>query len=352
MNEVIDKLRRQNIHPYGSEQALRQEAHVARFLEREYKAFQESSVTPADLGIDTTEGPMFQETRDLMEVHYDEKFEFFDSFLDRQFYAYTMAYYGEAPAEIRSCGLSLEEAQGNKFQLICDRIGLEGNERILNLGCGFGSFERFLFQYYPGVEVVGVTPSRVQVDAIRSCMSDPDSLLFDRDFNVILTDFNDLSDQDVMAESFDVVTTIGLAEQTKNMRSFNKKVAHYLKPGGKAFHHMISSRITIPQFIDPDKTLIGDYFPGGRIWPISELAGHTDDMELLNSWFINGMNYWTTLDEWQRRFWSHVDLLYPHLSIDRIRFWSDYFVLCKACFLPFQGALFGNAHHLYRKPEQ
>lgn len=350
MSEIVEKLLSQNIHPYASEQALKQEAHIARFLAREYQEVLEHSTTLDELGIDTSEGPMFQETSNLMETHYDEKFEFFDSFLDDQFYAYTMAYYGETPEKILNSSISLEEAQKNKFQLICERIGIRGNERILNLGCGFGSFERYLFQYYPDVQVVGVTPSKVQVKAIKACASDTACILYNTDFTVILKDFSDLSDKDTEPGSFDVVCSIGLAEQSRNMQSFNEKVAHYLKPGGKAFHHLISSRMPIPQFVDPSKTLIGDYFPGGRIWPMEELAKHTKELELENTWFLNGMNYWTTLDDWHRRFWEHINTLYEHLDIERIRFWNDYFILCKACFLPLQGELFGNAHYLFKKP--
>lgn len=350
MNKTIEILRQKNIHPYASEPALKQEAHVARFLEREYKSLLENPVSLDELGLSTIVGPMFQETEDLMEVHYDEKFEFFDSFLDDKYYAYTMAYYGESAEDIARSSVSLEQAQHDKFRLICDRIGIRGNETILNIGCGFGSFERYLFEYFPDVQVVGVTPSRVQVKAILASMQDPGCILYGRDFRVILKDFNLLSDADVAPQSFDIVCSIGLCEQSKNMLSLNAKVAHYLKPGGRAFHHMISSRITVPQFVDPAKTLIGAYFPGGRIWPMDEMAKHTRDLQLENSWFLNGMNYWHTLDEWHRRFWQDIDRLYEHLSIERLRFWSDYFVLCKACFLPMQGALFGNAHYLFSKP--
>ena len=351
MSRITDKLRKHNIHPYGSEEALKQEAHVARFLEREYRELKNNPVTLKDVGVLNNSGSMFQQTWDLMETHYDEKFEFFDSFLDDDYYAYTMAYYGANAEEISSNPITLEQAQKNKFRLICDRIGLTGNERILNLGCGFGSFERYLFQYYPDVEVVGVTPSRVQVEAVKESVNDVTSVLHDRNFELILKDFSDLSDDDVERHGFDVVCSIGLAEQTKNQLAFNEKVSSYLKPGGKAFHHMISSRITVPQFVDPAKTLIGDYFPGGRIWPIDALPQHPADLILENKWFLNGMNYWTTLDEWQKRFWRNMDILHEHLSLERIRFWSDYFVLCKACFLPLQGTLFGNAHFLFKKPE-
>jgi len=350
MSRIVDKLRSQNIHPYASEQALKQESHVARFLTREYQSLQENITTLAESGISTTQGPMWEETEQLIESHYDEKIEFFNSFLDSQYHAYSMAFYGNDPQAVMERKLTLEEAQTNKFQLICDRIGIQGHERILNIGCGFGSFERYLLQHYPDVRIVGITPSSVQVTDIQACADNPDCLFHDGNFKVIKKDFSTLSEQDIAPGSFDLICSIGLLEQVKNMEALNKKIAYYLKPGGRSFHHFIVSRIIIPRFLDASQTLIGNYFPGGRIWPMEEFARHTKDLDLEQTWFINGLNYWRTLDEWHRRFWEQVEMLHDHLGIDRIRFWNDYFILCKACFLPMRGALFGNGHYLFRKP--
>ncbi|HFD86228.1 MAG TPA: methyltransferase domain-containing protein [Gammaproteobacteria bacterium] len=286
-----------------------------------------------------------------MDTHYDEKMEFFNSFLDNHFRAYTMAYYGEQPDFVRETDITLEEAQGKKFQLICERIGIKGDERILNIGCGFGSFEQYLFENYPDVEVVGVTPSVVQINFLNKCLNDPEHVFYGQQFSVIHKDLDSLDDGDIQSSSFDVVTSIGLICAIKNLEKLHERVAEYLKPGGKAFHHLIVSRPVIPQFLDPSQSLIGAYFPGGRIWPFTELPRHAKQLELINSWFINGMNYWATLDEWHRRFWLHADELQNHLPVERIQFWNDYFILCKACFRPLKGEAFGNGHYLFRKPE-
>ncbi len=340
-----------NIPAWGSEEALRKEKHVARFLAREYKTLVENPVSVDELNLCPSVGELSEQTSDLMDTHYDEKMEFFDSFLDTHYRTYTMAYYGETPEAVRNSNISLEEAQGNKFQLICERIGIKGNERILNLGCGFGSFEQYLFENYPDIEVVGVTPSIIQVNFLNECINDPEHIFSKQPFAVIHKDLESLDDMDVSPGSFDVVTSIGLICAIKNLEQLHDKVSRYLKPGGKAFHHLITSKPVIPQFLDPSQSLIGVYFPGGRIWPFTELPRHTRELELVNSWFINGMNYWTTLDEWHRRFWSNIDELHRHLPDERLQFWSDYFILCKACFLPEDGTLFGNGHYLFRKPK-
>ena len=83
-----------------------------------------------------------------MDRHYDARSEFFASFLDSHYRAYSMAYYGETAEAVRNSSATLEEAQKAKFSLIAKRAQIEGHERIINLGCGFGSFETFLLQEY------------------------------------------------------------------------------------------------------------------------------------------------------------------------------------------------------------
>ena len=350
-DRYMSKLESLNIPAWGSEEALRKEEHMARFLEREYKAVANKPLSLEELGVSAAKGPMWEETEKLIETHYDEQIEFFKSFLDTRYQAYSMAYYGDSWKTVTDSILSLEEAQMSKFRLICDRIGIRGDEKILNIGCGFGSFERYLFEHYPDVHVTGITPSAVQAGHLKDCLGDPRCILQPEKFNLIRNDFNSIENEDLGLESFDLIVSIGLLEHVSNMNEFNKQVFAFLKPNGKAFHHFIVSKFPIPQFLDSKKTVIGNYFPGGRIWPYKAFAQNNGDFELEGMWFINGANYWRTLDDWHRRFWENTSKLSEQMDDVRIEYWNDYFILCKACFLPEEGAFFGNGHYLFRKPE-
>ncbi len=347
----MSELESLNIPAWGSEEALRKEEYVARFLEREYQAAANNPSSLKELGISASLGPMWEETEELIETHYDERIEFFNSFLDSSYRAYSMAYFGDDRDEVMNSALSLEEAQTKKFQLICDRIGIQGDEKILNIGCGFGSFERYILQRFPRVHITGVTPSNVQTSYLNACLRDEGCVLSADNFRVMKGDFSWLSENIFEPESFDLVVSIGLLEQVKNMELLNKEIAKLLKPMGKAFHHFIVSKTAIPQFLAPDKTLIGSYFPGGRIWPFEEFGHFNGHLSFQSSWFINGMNYWKTLDEWHQSFSRNMFFLLHHLGAARLRYWNDYFILCKACFRPLQGEAFGNGHYLFRKPE-
>ncbi len=346
----MSELEALNIPAWGSEEALRKEEHVARFLEREYQAAANKPISLTELGISASLGPMWEETEELIETHYDERIEFFNSFLDSSYRAYSMAYFGNDKHEVMNTALSLEDAQTKKFQLICDRIGIQGDEKILNIGCGFGSFERYLFEHYPDIQVTGVTPSSVQATHLRECLDNPQCILSPKKFTLMKNDFNSIDTNDLETESFDLIVSIGLLEHVRNMNKFNQKVFEYLKPNGKAFHHFIVSKFPIPQFLSSNKTLIGNYFPGGRIWPYKTIIQNNGHLELEGSWFLNGTNYWRTLNEWHRRFWKNIALISEQLDYEKINYWNDYFILCKACFLPEGGTFFGNGHYLFRKP--
>ncbi|HID72856.1 TPA: methyltransferase [Candidatus Micrarchaeota archaeon] len=346
----MSKLKSLNIPAWGSEEALRKEEHVARFLEREYRAVADSPVSLEELGISASTGAMWEETEELIETHYDERIEFFDSFLDSSYRAYSMAFYGKDRKEVLESAFSLEEGQANKFRLICDRIGIRGDEKILNIGCGFGSFERYLLGYYPDVHVTGITPSKVQAAYLQHCLDDPRCILQQENFSLIINDFSLIREDSLELGSFDLIVSIGLLEHVRNMDAFNNKVFELLKPNGKSFHHFIVSKLPLPQLLDSKETLIGDYFPGGRIWPYDEFNRHGGHLQLEGKWFVNGLNYWKTLDEWHRRFWENIDQLSQKLDNVRLSYWNDYFILCKACFRPLSGTAFGNGHYLFRKP--
>ena len=247
--------------------------------------------------------------------------------------------------------LSLETAQRQKFRLICERAGIKGNEKILNLGCGFGAFETYLFETYQDVTITSLTSSKVQAAYIQECLDDPKHPIRRGQCFLLQSVFGSDENEDLLDESYDAVFAIGLFEHINNLHSAFERISRVLVPGGYCFLHLIVSRPAFPQYQDSSRTLIGRYFPGGRIWPFQVMAKDNDFFTLEGSWYLNGMNYWKTLDEWHRRYWQNIDELYEaELDIDAIRHWNDYFSLCKTVlFAPLRGSVYGNGHFLFRK---
>lgn len=344
LENILDKiLADAQIYSPDSSLLIQQEKSLTRYLEKEYKRYLEAPITLESTGVSTDKGPVMELTEDLMKTHYDESIELFTGFLDTQYRAYTMAYYGEAGDD----DISLEQAQKNKFRLIAQRAQISGNEKILNIGCGFGSLETFLLEEYPGIQITGVTPSKVQVQYLKEKMQDPLHPL-SNGFTLIEDVFDESSPDKLGLAHYDLVISIGVFEQLLNMKSMLGLIARLLKPGGRTFHHFITSKVPTPQVRLQEKSVIGKYFPGGRIWPHDEFSRHTEHLDLVDTWFVNGMNYWRTLDEWHHRYWKSVPQLYQNnFGLEAIKYWNEYFLLCKAMFAPLNGTFYGNSHYLF-----
>ena len=330
---------------------IQQEKSLTRYLEKEYKSYLDNPISIESMGVSTDSGPIMDQTEDLMKTHYDENIELFMGFLDTRYRAYTMAYYGEAGDD----DISLEEAQAQKFRLIAQRARIKGDEKILNIGCGFGSLETFLLEEYPDIKITGITPSKVQIKYLKEKMQDPSHPL-SSGFTLMEDVFDESITEKLGLAQYDLVISIGVFEQLLNMKATLRVIAQLLKPDGRTFHHFITSQVTTPQVQLHEKTVIGKYFPGGRIWPRDEFSRHTEELDLVDSWFVNGKNYWRTLDDWHHRYWKSILQLYSNnFGIEAIRYWNDYFLLCKAMFAPLEGTFYGNSHYLFtlkRKLEQ
>jgi cyclopropane-fatty-acyl-phospholipid synthase len=353
MSAQIRKLQEAGIHPYGSEQLDLYEKRLLRFFNREYAIQGEKDHTLESYGVATGEGPIFGDTNDLMSVHYNQPLELFQAFLDRDYMAYSMAWYGEDPAGIRANRCSLEQAQREKFRLIAGRAQIGGGERILNLGCGFGSLERYLLEQHPDLELVSITASRTQADYIRRMQQTPGHPFSGSNLTLLEKDINKTSAEEFGIESFDRVFSIGVLEHVNNLDALFALIARLLRQDGLSFHHLIVSRPVLPQYFDSSKTPVGQYFPGGRVWPHGEMQKNRGGLVLEQGWYLNGLNYYRTLDEWHRRFWERIEGFYPEtLNLEDVRHWNNYFSMCKvSLFGPQEGEVFGNGHYLHRKAE-
>jgi cyclopropane-fatty-acyl-phospholipid synthase len=351
MSDIASELEQAGIYPYGSSALQLHESRINRYFTREYEALQKAGHTLESLGIATDEGPMWCETESLMDEHYDARLELLRGFLDNEFMAYTMAQFGEAPEQVLQSPLSLEEAQRLKFKTICERANLKGDEKIFNIGCGFAPLETYLFQNHAEIDITSITPSTTQVSYINACRENPSHPLSQGRLRLIQGSFGEVPLAELGEAAYDIVFAVGAFEHINNLDLAFERISQLLKPGGKCYLHLIVSRIVIPQFLNANKTMIGKYFPGGKIWPYDIIAGQNSHLALTQRWFFNGMNYWRTLEEWHRLYWKNMDNLYGPIirSHEEARHWNDYFSLSKACFAPFDGALFGNGQFLFHK---
>lgn len=234
------------------------------------------------------------------EHHYDLGNELYQAMLDKRL-NYTCAYWRGAD--------NLDQAQENKLDLVCRKIGLKPGMTVLELGCGWGSFAKYAAEKY-GVEVIGVTVSAKQVElGMELCRGLPVELRFQ--------DYRDVSGQ------YDRVISIGVMEHVgvKNYRTYMEVVDRTLKPGGIGFFHTIgrnNSEITTNAWTQKY------IFPNGMLPSITQLALAMEDLFVVEDWHNIGPNYDPTLMAWHNNFekaWPDLEAQYDERFYRMWRFY-------------------------------
>ncbi|MGZ4427598.1 MAG: class I SAM-dependent methyltransferase [Nocardioidaceae bacterium] len=190
--------------------------------------------------------------------HYDVSNRFYEMVLGPSM-TYTCACFPTADA-------TLEEAQANKYDLVCRKLGLEPGMRLLDIGSGWGGMVRHAVREY-GVTAIGVTLSREQAAWAQQAIKEQG--LDDR-AEVRFSDYRDIRET-----GFDAVSSIGLTEHigVRNYPAYFSFIKSKLVPGGRLLNHCITrpdnaARDTgafIDRYVFPDGELTGS----GRI--ISEI---------------------------------------------------------------------------------
>jgi len=344
--DIYKDLQNQGIYPYGSDELIKFEKQLTKYFSREYERYRGNNIQKVVIN----SGPLSVQSEELANNHYDEGIEFFDSFLDQDAMSYSMAYFESSPDKIIKSKKSLEQAQIDKFDLLVKRMRLEGKEKLLNIGCGFGYFESYLLRTFPHMEITSITHSQDQYDFIMKRIDNTDDPLSSGRFKIHLVEFDSGVISLLGREKYEVVSSIGMMEHVNNIELFYDIIYDLLAKNGRMFHHLIVSRDLIPQLLDSKETLIGSYFPGGKVLPYSTFNIDLSGFSIEESWFVCGLNYWKTLDKWHENFWQNIDRLFPEkLDSERVKHWNNYFVLCKAMFLPENGSAYGNGQYLYKK---
>jgi cyclopropane-fatty-acyl-phospholipid synthase len=352
MSKIIKELIEHNIHPYGSKELLKFEKNMEKYFGREYDRWKDNPNSVESYGFSSFKGDIAtNETHAESIEHYNKELKIYQNFLDKQYLVYTMAYYGATNLRPEfNNELSLHMAQINKYELIIERADIQDGQKLLELGCGFGGFSSYLLEKFPNIIITGVNPSVVQATYIREKLPVKNRSFDKNRFTLIQKFYGELSLDDFIGNKFDRVVSIGALEAVNNMDKFFELISQLLKQGGLSFHHCIVSKDTIPQFINAESTLIAEYYPGGHIWPYSEPMKHNKHLKPVKNWFVNGLNYWKTLDDWHKLFWHNIEELYPvYLTSEEVENWNKYFCLCKTMFIPNEGKSYGNGHYLYEK---
>jgi cyclopropane-fatty-acyl-phospholipid synthase len=251
----------------------------------------------------------------VAEAHYDIGNELYTKMLGPTM-VYTCAYWKGAS--------SLDDAQRNKLDLVCKKIGLKKGDTVLDIGCGFGAFARYAVEHY-GAHVTGITVSKEQyafaVEHTRGLSVD-----------IRLEEYRDT------VGVFDHIVSIGMFEAVgvKNYSVYMQKAFDLLKPGGTFLLHTIGGNLSV-QAGDP---WIEKYiFPNGMLPSVSQIARSIEGLFVLEDLHNFGADYDTTLVAWHSNFEQHWDEL-THSYDERFqRMWRYYLLQCAGTFRARQNQL-------------
>jgi cyclopropane-fatty-acyl-phospholipid synthase len=157
--------------------------------------------------------------------HYDVSNEFFALFLDESM-TYSCALFSRGAR-------TLEEAQAAKRELVCTKLALKEGERVLDVGCGWGSFVLHAATNH-GVRAVGITLSPAQAELARQRLAEAG--LEDR-VEIRVADYRELG-----GEHYDAIASIGMVEHvgSNQIDVYAAQLAAMLEPGGRLLNHGIA----------------------------------------------------------------------------------------------------------------
>jgi cyclopropane-fatty-acyl-phospholipid synthase len=257
-------------------------------------------------------GSRHSKERDARAVrhHYDVSNEFFGLFLDESM-TYSCAFFSRVDAD----DPSLEAAQGAKLALTADKLAISSGDRVLDIGCGWGSFAIAAAER-GAEEVVGVTLSAPQAELARKRVA---AAGYADTVSIEVRDYRDL------AGSFDVIASIGMVEHVgaENIDHYAECVAGLLEPDGRLLNH----RITRLRHTDPEAGAYSEryVFPDAdpvhlsRVLLALERAGlrarHVEEF---------GDDYAETLRHWARRLDENLPRAIALAGEERVRVWRLY----------------------------
>jgi len=252
-----------------------------------------------------------QTKRKSLEVgakHYDLSNQLFSLMLDKRM-NYTCGYWKNAN--------DLDQAQLNKLELSCQKLKLEPNMRVLDIGCGFGAFAKHAAENY-GVKVVGITISKEQYEYAKvNCQHLP--------IEIRMQDYRDVN------EKFDRVVSLGMFEHVGhlNYRTYMKKVYECLSDEGLFLLHTIGNNITTTA---GDAWITKYIFANGMLPSVTQIGKASERLFIMEDWHNFGADYDKTLMAWHNNFQQNWGQLKEAFDERFYRIWNYYLLSCAGIF--------------------
>lgn len=288
------------------------------------------------------QSPIAINTSDANEQHYEVPADFYRIVLGPQ-----LKY---------SCGLwedtkdTLESSELRMLELTAQRAGIKNATKILDLGCGWGSFSLFAAEKFPDKKFTAVSNSNSQREFIEKTAK----LRGIKNLKVITSDINDFNPD----EKFDRVVSVEMFEHVRNYQKLFKKINSWLEKDGKLFVHIFNHKKIAYKFEVKDSSdwMARHFFTGGMMPSDNLLMKFSEGFQLEEHHTINGMHYSKTLEAWLQKMDANkaevMQLFRKTYNGNAGKFWvywRVFFMACSETFRMDDGNQWQVSHYVFAK---
>jgi cyclopropane-fatty-acyl-phospholipid synthase len=246
---------------------------------------------------------------------------------------------------------TLSEAEDAMLDLFCRRAQIEDGTQILELGCGWGSLCLWIAQHFPRCRVLAVSNSSTQCEFIESRCRE----LGLSGVEVITANVAEFATD----RRFDRVVSVEMFEHVRNYEELLRRIATWLKPGGKLMVHIFChARYAYSFETEGASNWMGRHFFTGGIMPSDDLLLHFQrDLLLEEHWRFSGTHYARTLEAWlvqcDRQRAELLSLFEARLGRQdaacQLQRWRMFFMACAELFSYRGGNEWFVSHYLFSR---
>ncbi len=248
---------------------------------------------------------------------------------------------------------TLAEAEEAMLALYAGRAQLADGQRILELGCGWGSLCLYNAEKFPRARITAISNSRTQkehIDAEAKRRGLTNLEIITCDINVF----------DTAPAQFDRVVSVEMFEHLKNYQRLFAHIARWLKPGGLLFTHIFTHSRLSYHFVARDASdwMARYFFTGGQMPAHDLLPQFQDDLRLVSDWKVSGTHYRRTAAHWLQNMDAHHAEILPLFATTYGQesatkwwaYWRTFYLACAELWGCRNGEEWLVSHYLFAKP--